>query len=89
MLLSSESEFYCGRCPPVSIYIDGSCIENRNVTADTAAGWGFVVVMGDSGVGRGTGDLIHESSGPVITDSNLVIGWVQKLDLTTQVSFQQ
>tara|TARA_B100000287_G_scaffold332545_1_gene317583 strand:- start:4078 stop:4629 length:552 start_codon:yes stop_codon:yes gene_type:complete len=54
--------------PPVSIYIDGSCIENRNVTADTAAGWGFVVVIGDTGVGRGSGDLIHESSGPVITD---------------------
>ena len=56
--------------PPVSIYIDGSCIENRNVTADTAAGWGFVVVIGDRGVGRGTGDLMHESSGPVITNPN-------------------
>lgn len=56
--------------PPVSIYIDGSCIENRNVTADTAAGWGFVVVIGDRGVGRGTGDLMHESSGPVITNTN-------------------
>ncbi len=53
----------------VHIYVDGSCEENRNVTAATPAGWGFAVVVGDTGLGRGRGDIIHESSGPVVTDS--------------------
>ncbi len=53
------------------IYVDGSCEENRNVTAATPAGWGFAVVRGDSGLGRGRGEIIHESSGPVITDSDV------------------
>ncbi len=29
------------------IYVDGSCSENRNVTATTEAGWGFCVIEGD------------------------------------------
>ncbi|GIS41662.1 MAG: hypothetical protein Ct9H90mP14_1180 [Methanobacteriota archaeon] len=37
------------------IYVDGSCEENRNVTAETPAGWGFCVVEGDTGLGRGPG----------------------------------
>ncbi len=53
---------------PISIYVDGSCIENRNVGPNTAAGWGFLVVIGDRGLGKGTGDLIHEESGIVVTD---------------------
>ena len=36
------------------IYVDGSCIENRNVTNHTKAGWGFVI-KGDTGLGRGRG----------------------------------
>jgi ribonuclease HI len=55
---------------PHSIYIDGSCIENRNVGPNTAAGWGFVVVRGDRGLGKGSGDLIHEESGKVVTDES-------------------
>ena len=50
------------------IYVDGSCEENQNVTASTPAGWGFCVVAGDSGIGRGGGDVIAERSGPVVTD---------------------
>ena len=50
------------------IYVDGSCEENQNVTESTPAGWGFCVVAGDSGIGRGGGDVIAERSGPVVTD---------------------
>tara|TARA_B100001996_G_C18656811_1_gene591512 strand:+ start:1481 stop:2032 length:552 start_codon:yes stop_codon:yes gene_type:complete len=53
----------------ISLYFDGSCQENRNVTKDTPAGWGVVVVKGDSGLGRGDGEIIEELSGPVVTDS--------------------
>ena len=55
---------------PISIYVDGSCIENRNVGPEMAAGWGFVVVRGDRGLGKGNGDLIYEESGKVVTDEN-------------------
>ena len=50
------------------IYVDGSCEENRNVTSQTPAGWGFCVISGDSGIGRGGGDVVLEKSGPVVTD---------------------
>jgi ribonuclease HI len=60
---------------PISIYVDGSCIENRDVGPNTSAGWGFVVIIGDRGLGRGTGDLIYEESGKVITDKN-DIQWI-------------
>ena len=36
----------------ISIYVDGSCEENKNVTAKTPAGWGFCVVIGDTGLGK-------------------------------------
>jgi ribonuclease HI len=48
--------------------VDGSCKENRNVTSETPAGWGFCVIEGDNGLGRGHGDLIYEESGKVVTD---------------------
>ena len=54
----------------ITLYFDGSCQENRNVTADTPAGWGVVVVRGDSGLGKGDGEVIEELSGPVITSSD-------------------
>ena len=50
----------------ISLYFDWSCQENRNVTADTPAGWGVGVVRGDSGLGKGDGEVIEELSGPVI-----------------------
>ena len=50
------------------IYVDGSCIENRNVTNHTKAGWGFCVIKGDTGQGRGRGEIVHESNGEVITN---------------------
>ena len=52
------------------IYVDGSCEENRNVTSQTPAGWGFCVISGDSGIGRGGGDVVLEKSGPVVTDGS-------------------
>ena len=51
----------------ISIYVDGSCEENRNVSSDTPAGWGFCVVIGDTGLGKGQGEIVTEKSGPVIT----------------------
>ncbi len=55
-------------CERLTVYIDGSCQENRNVDADTSAGWGLVVVRGDAGIGKGGGEVVHENSGRVITD---------------------
>ena len=51
----------------LTLYVDGSCDGNQNVDASTAAGWGVVVVRGDSGLGRGSGEIITEFSGPVST----------------------
>lgn len=60
----------------IYIYVDGSCEENRNVTSETPAGWGFCVIEGDNGLGKGHGNLIYEESGKVITnrDSKLFLG---------------
>ncbi len=52
------------------IYVDGSCIGNQNVDADTPAGWGVVVITGSNDLGRGNGEVHYEFSGPVITDIN-------------------
>ena len=57
---SSEAE--------LTIYVDGSCQDNQNVTAETPAGWGAVVVTGDNQRGNGTGAVGTEISGLVITD---------------------
>ena len=54
----------------LSLYFDGSCQENRNVTAETPAGWGVVIVRGDSGLGKGDGEVLEELSGLVITSSD-------------------
>ena len=62
--------FVDGNLVPISIYVDGSCIENRNVGPQTAAGWGFLIVKGDRGLGKGTGDLIYEESGKVVTNQD-------------------
>ena len=51
----------------ISIYVDGSCEENRNVSSKTPAGWGFCVVIGDTGLGKGQGEIITEKNGPVVT----------------------
>ncbi len=52
------------------IYFDGSCGENKNVGPETPAGWGFCVIIGDDGIGKGRGDLVKESSGAVVTGAN-------------------
>jgi|TARA_B000000475_G_C15998507_1_gene447940 ribonuclease HI len=51
----------------ISIYVDGSCEENKNVTSITPAGWGFCVVIGDTGLGKGQGEITIEKSGKVVT----------------------
>ena len=51
----------------LTLYVDGSCDGNQNVDATTPAGWGVVVVEGDSGLGRGSGEILTELSGPVST----------------------
>ena len=52
----------------IHLYVDGSCGDNRNVTKDTIAGWGVCIVSGDSGTGRGQGEVMEETSGRVVTD---------------------
>ena len=47
----------------IHLYVDGSCGDNRNVTKDTIAGWGVCIVSGDSGTGRGQGEVMEETSG--------------------------
>lgn len=54
---------------PLTIYCDGSCRDNRNVTAETPAGWGVVIVCGDTGLGRGRGEVFAELLGTVETNS--------------------
>ncbi|MGB0284124.1 MAG: ribonuclease HI, partial [Candidatus Poseidoniaceae archaeon] len=54
--------------PTWTIYVDGSCPGNRDVDATTPAAWAFVVVEGDLPHGRGSGEVVHEEAGPVITD---------------------
>jgi len=54
--------------PHWTVYVDGSCMGNQNVDASTPASWGMVVVVGDSGLGKGSGELHHEAAGPVVTD---------------------
>ena len=51
----------------ITLNFDGSCQENRNVTAETPAGWGVVIVRGDSGLGKGDGEVVEEMSGAVVT----------------------
>ena len=46
----------------MKIYTDGSCIGNENVDSETPAGWGFVIVEGDTGLGKGTGELVEDVS---------------------------
>ena len=55
-----------------TIYVDGSCLGNQNVDETTPSGWGVVVVTGDSGLGKGLGEIFHEENGRVITDSENV-----------------
>lgn len=52
----------------LSLYVDGSCLGNQNVDQNTPAAWGLVVVKGDTGLGKGSGQIIDETSAMVITD---------------------
>ena len=51
----------------LTLYVDGSCDGNQNVDAETPAGWGVAIILGDSGLGRGSGDVVTELYGPVVT----------------------
>ena len=55
------------RAEMISLYVDGSCLVNQNVNQDTPAAWGLVIVKGDNGLGKGTGEIIEEISGLVVT----------------------
>jgi len=55
-------------------YVDGSCLGNQNVDANTPAGWGFVIVSGDNGLGKGNGEIIHEEYGIVATSGKEWLG---------------
>lgn len=46
----------------LSIYVDGSCSGNVDVDESTPAGWGVVLVKGDTGLGKGFGEVIREWS---------------------------
>lgn len=48
--------------------MDGSCLGNQNVDETTEAGWGLVIISGDTGLGRGTGTVFEELFGRVITN---------------------
>ena len=54
----------------ISVYVDGSCLENQNVGKTTPAAWAVVIVIGDSGLGKGTGEIIEEFFGKVVTDED-------------------
>ncbi|MBT5843658.1 MAG: hypothetical protein HOH79_01580 [Euryarchaeota archaeon] len=51
-----------------SLYVDGSCLGNQNVDENTPAAWAVVVVTGDTGLGRGSGELHEEFADIVVTD---------------------
>ena len=57
------------RSEMISLYVDGSCLENQNVDLNTPAAWGLVVVSGDNGLGKGNGEIIDELFGNVITSA--------------------
>ena len=54
--------------PRFSLYVDGSCIGNQHVDADTPAGWGLVIVEKDTGLGKRSGEFVEEFRGKVITN---------------------
>ena len=49
-------------------YIDGSCLENKHVNAQTPASWSVVIVTGDNELGKGTGTIMTEFFGRVQTN---------------------
>ena len=53
-----------------SLYVDGSCLGNQNVDADTPAAWAVVIVTGDNGLGKGNGEIHEEFSDIVVTDES-------------------
>ena len=66
-----------------TIYVDGSCQDNQNVTSETPAGWGVVVVCGDTQRGSGAGSVITknvEKESLVLTRAPLktVSNWAKK-----------
>ena len=49
-------------------YIDGSCLENKHVNAQTPASWSVVIVTGDNELGKGKGTILTEFYGRVQTN---------------------
>ena len=46
----------------------GTSAVSKKPIRKSPAGWGFCVVEGDTGLGKGRGEIVTEGSGPVITD---------------------
>ncbi len=53
--------------PARYIYTDGSCLDQTEVGPNAIAGWGWVLVAGDDGLGRGSGYIEIEKFGMVET----------------------
>ena len=62
----------------ISVYVDGSCLENQNVDKTTPAAWAVVIVIGDSGLGKGTGEIIEEFLGKLLLMKTLKIILVRR-----------
>ena len=52
-----------------SLYVDGSCLGNQNVDENTPAAWSVVIVTGDTGLGKRSGELHEEFADIVVTDN--------------------
>jgi ribonuclease HI len=53
------------------LYVDGSCLGNQNVDENTPAAWSVVVVTGDTGLGKRSGELHEEFADIVVTDDGV------------------
>ena len=63
-----RSNYYYSITDDISIYTDGSAIGNNNVNKDTPAGYGYIVIRGQTGKNHDKGEVLAEVSARVITD---------------------
>ena len=63
-----RSSYYASIPDDISIYTDGSAIGNNNVNKDTPAGYGYIVIKGQTGKNHDKGEVLAEVSARVITD---------------------
>ena len=58
----------------LNLYVDGASRGNQHTMEERSTGWGFLAVLGPEGEG-GSGTIIAEDSGTVVTDPNQVGYW--------------